>query len=170
VTRHVPRSARRRLPLWPDLARRLAVALIEGLDDHFNRPLDGPRPATLSPLREEFDMAGAKHNVYQVTLGELPPQNDVVTRTVTPVIDGVDGTPIVKAPGDPPFELSVPQGSKFTVRVVDNDGTNDSEPWTSDEMSADDTFAPAAPGAATLTALREEFDATPPPDAGPVPA
>jgi hypothetical protein len=159
VSPDLARSARRRLPLWPDLARRLAVALIEGLDDHFNRPLDVARPATISPVREEFDMAGAKHNVYRVTLGELPP-----------VIDGVDGTPIVKAPGDPPFELSVPQGSKFTVRVVDNDGTNDSEPWASDEMSADDTFAPAAPGAATLTALREEFDGAPPPDAGPVPA
>jgi hypothetical protein len=146
------------------------VALVEGLDDHFNRPLDAPCPATISPAREEFDMAGAKHNVYQVTLGELPPQNDVVTRTVTPVIDGVDGTPIVKAPGDPPFELSVPQGSRFTVRVVDNDGTADGPAWTSDEMTANDQWAPAEPGAATLTALREEFDATPPPDAGPVPA
>lgn len=137
------------------VARAVAAEISLYYPDHTVLPRPGP--VRLVPIREEYDAMSTKIDVYEATLPPLAEPNDVVTRSLYLVIDGQEQAPVVKAPGDGPFEITVPQGSTFKVRLVDSDGVNPSEPWESAEMTAADTFAPPQPGEVALRPVREEF-------------
>lgn len=160
--RSLPIAGRRGMPFRIDLLRRLCVAAVACIDDHFGG-VPQPEPFLIDPIREEFtDMAGTKVNVYKVTPTAPTPPHDVVKRTFTAIYDAGQGeqrgTPVERGPDDGPFELKVPQGSSFRVELVDSDGKNDSPPRVSAGMTADDQWAPPEPGDFALEAVREEFD------------
>lgn len=161
-----------RPPLPIGLMRAVARAVAAEISVYYPDRPARPGPVQLVPVREEFGPMSTKIDVYEATLPPLAEPNDVATRSLYLVIDGQEQAPIVKAPGDGPFEITVPQGSVFKVRLVDSDGVNPSEPWESAEMTAADTFGPATPGEVALRPLREEFvdeSTTPAPEPTPTP-
>jgi hypothetical protein len=161
----LPARPRHRLAFPADLARRLAVALIQAIDDHFDRPAP-PVIASIQAISEESqampDGTRAKFNRVRVTLKDLPPDHDVISRVIVPVIDGVEGDKTVVAPDSGPTMILVPQGATYKIRAYDNDGTSDGPATESAEKTAVDEWPPAAPGEFGVETVDEVFeDGTP---------
>lgn len=117
-----------------------------------------PSPQSLSVRQiERDDEAMADIMTYEITVG-APVTNDVVSRELTVVVDGVYRDPVVF----PAYEVnlgrvSVPQDSSVVVSVVDiDDSGNRSEPATL-SFQALDVVPPAAPGGLNVTVVSETF-------------
>jgi hypothetical protein len=106
---------------------------------------------------ERDDEAMADTMTYEITVA-APAANDVVSREMTVVVDGVYRDPVVF----PAYEVnlgqvSAPQDSNVVVSLVDvDDSGNRSEPATV-SFQALDVVPPAVPGGLSVTVVGETF-------------
>lgn len=113
-----------------------------------------PRAFSIRLIRLENNMA----LVYSVTAGPVV-DHDVVSRNFTVTVDGEEFHKEEFAPATTNFgEISVPQGARVVLTLVDvDDAGNVSDP-ASLEFTATDTIPPTTPGGFGVTLLRETQD------------
>jgi hypothetical protein len=115
-------------------------------------------PQSLSVRQiERDDEAMADTMTYEITVG-APAANDVVSRELTVVVDGVYRDPVVLPAYEVNFgRISVPQDSSVVVSLVDlDDSGNRSEPATL-SFQAIDVVPPPAPGGLNVTVVGETY-------------
>lgn len=107
---------------------------------------------------ERADENMADTMTYEIAVGG-PATQDVVSRELTVVVDGVYRDPVVFPAYEVSFgRISVPQDSEVVVSLVDvDDAGNRSEPSTV-SFKAIDVVPPAAPGGLNVTVVGETHE------------